>query len=133
MLGFMSQLQPDAPHTSRTIPTTNVAAPVPKSDSDQLQAISLLFRYSMLSKKIDDPANVLCQGLRDFSQQISDKRLMENIVRSLRKHETDLVSKIQKRRGRKRFILSNEDHSTQDSVFQSCLNKRDQKYLKKVS
>ena len=56
---------------------------------------------------------------------------MDHIFESIDKHDTNVIERIQKRRGRKKFILNNEDLS-QDSVYTNCLNKREQKYLLKV-
>lgn len=53
-------------------------------------------------------------------------------MESIDRHDSNVVQRIQKRRGRKKFILNNEDLS-QDNVFSQCLNKREQKYLTKVA
>jgi len=42
------------------------------------------------------------------------------------------MNKIQKRRGRKKFILNNDDYNSIDSISANCLNKREQKYLGKI-
>lgn len=88
----------------------------------------------MLNKKIDDTSNTNAQGqlMPDLNQQLSDKRFHEQISKSIKKHDLDLLTKIQKRRGRKKFILSNDDSQQQDSSHFTYLTKRDQKYLSKV-
>jgi len=53
--------------------------------ADEKHAISLLFRFSMLNKKIDDQNNAVClqnkgwlgSGLGDIGQRVSDKRSLE--------------------------------------------------------
>jgi CRISPR/Cas system-associated protein Cas7 (RAMP superfamily) len=68
----------------------------------------------------------------DLNQQLSDKRFLEQINKSIKKHDIDLLNKIQKRRGRKKFILSSDDGQHQDLSHFTYLTKRDQKYLGKV-
>jgi hypothetical protein len=53
-------------------------------------------------------------------------------MNSIDKHDPKVMNKIQKRRGRKRFILNNDDFNSQDSIYATVLNKREQKYLGKV-
>jgi hypothetical protein len=45
-------------------------------------------------------------------------------------HQSDVVNKIQKRRGRKKFILTDNEQGSSQETFN--LSKRDQKYLHKV-
>ena len=86
--------------------------------------MALLFRYSLLNKRLDDPA----------SQQpvAGDRQLSDSIRGSIERHDNKVVSKIQKRRGRKKFILKHDDYESGDSIFAACLSKREQKYLSKV-
>ena len=95
----------------------------------------MLFKFSFLNKKIDDASNSNAQGslIPDSNQQLSDKKFQEQIIKSIKKHDTELVNKIQKRRGRKKFILSNDEGSSQDTNNISYLTKRDQKYLSKIT
>ena len=51
---------------------------------------------------------------------------------SIDKHDPKVMNKIQKRRGRKKFILNNDDFNSADSIYATVLNKREQKYLSKV-
>lgn len=61
------------------------------------------------------------------------KQFMELIVKGIKGHDSSIVSKISKRRGRKRFILSETfDSNGLEPVYYSCLNKRDKKYLDKI-
>ena len=57
---------------------------------------------------------------------------MDKIFNCVDNHDESVVQKIQKRRGRKRFILSTEEQINQDEANQFSLNKREAKYLSKV-
>ena len=62
----------------------------------------------------------------------SDRQYLYQIMNSIDKHDPKVMSKIQKRRGRKKFILNNDDFNSSDSIYATVLNKREQKYLSKV-
>ena len=73
-------------------------------------ALSMLFRYSMYNKKVDDQsiggAGSALNALASKPEEaISDKKFQEQLIRSIRQHDEDIVNRIQKRRGRKKFIL----------------------------
>jgi hypothetical protein len=56
----------------------------------------MLFKFSFLNKKIDDASNSNAQGslIPDSNQQLSDKKFQEQIIKSIKKHDTELVNKI---------------------------------------
>ena len=111
--------------------------------SKEKVAISQLFRYSLLNMKMDDQNNMVSlqnkasfgSNSNELSQKISDKRYLEQIIRSIRGHDMDVINRIQKRRGRKKFILSSsgEENASQDISQTNYLNKRDKKYLNKMN
>jgi hypothetical protein len=80
------------------------------------QAVSMLFKFSFLNKKIDDQNYAAClnnknnaslgSGPGEIGLRISDKKCFEQIIRSIKSNDSDVVNRIQKRRGRKKFILS---------------------------
>mmetsp|Transcript_4895 Transcript_4895/g.8381 ORF Transcript_4895/g.8381 Transcript_4895/m.8381 type:complete len:309 (-) Transcript_4895:428-1354(-) len=113
----------------------------PEELRQQKVAIQLLFQYGLLNKKIDDGANVLCQQHNLVrGEQLTDKRFHEFILRSVRLHSADLITTIQKRRGRRKFILSGnvlappeEPPAAPDQLNPlNFINKREKKYLQKV-
>ena len=70
--------------------------------------------------------------MEDASQGACDRKLHEQILKSVRSHDNEVVNRIQKRRGRKRFLLSGDDHQAPEGSYAGVLSKRDQKYLSKV-
>jgi hypothetical protein len=99
----------------------------------------MLFKYSMYNKKVDDQAGgagSACNALASKPEEaLSDKKFQEQLIRSIRSHDLDIMNRIQKRRGRKKFVLGQEDASvTQTSSgLRSLFNRREQKYLDKVA
>lgn len=78
---------------------------------------SLLFKYALINKKMDDVNNVLASSVvhqasevKDDSslsqQNLSDKRFLEQLLKGVRQHDLDMVSRIHKKRGRKKFVLT---------------------------
>ena len=85
--------------------------------------MSLLFKYSILNKKLD-------QNTFIGPNFTSEKAYIEDIIKSVQQHDSKILGKIQKRRGRKKFILNQEDFTEDSSApHLSCLNKREQKYF----
>lgn len=98
----------------------------------------MLFKYSMYHKKIDDQ---VCGTGSTFNslaskpeENLTDKKFQEQLIRSIRTYDSDIKNRIQKRRGRKKFILGQEDPSSQEtsSGLKNLFNRREQKYLDKV-
>ena len=99
----------------------------------------MLFKYSMYNKKVDDQ---VCGAGSTFNslaskpeENLTDKKFQEQLIRSIRSHDSDIKNRIQKRRGRKKFILGQEDSPLADtsSGLKNLFNRREQKYLDKVS
>ena len=94
-------------------------------------ALSMLFKYSMYNKKVDDQAGgagSACNALASKPEEaLSDKKFQEQLIRSIRSHDLDIMNRIQKRRGRKKFVLGQEDASvTQTSSgLRSLFNRRE--------
>ena len=72
-----------------------------KRDENQQpqSAVSLLFKYSLLNKKLD-------QNTFIGPNFTSEKAYIEDIIKSIQQHDSKILGKIQKRRGRKKFILN---------------------------
>lgn len=68
----------------------------------------LLFRYSLLQQKHEEPATnqITPSGLQSM---VTDRQMQDKIMSCVESHDASVIQKIQKRRGRKRFILSNDE------------------------
>jgi len=79
----------------------------------------MLFKYSMYNKKIDDQFGGAASTFNSFAskpeESLSDKKFQEQLIRSIRTHDSEIKNRIQKRRGRKKFILGQEDSSVADT------------------
>mmetsp|Transcript_37198 Transcript_37198/g.57109 ORF Transcript_37198/g.57109 Transcript_37198/m.57109 type:complete len:113 (-) Transcript_37198:443-781(-) len=65
-----------------------------EQDKDNV-ALSLLFQYSLLNKKMDDVNNSFSvQNQQSGGEPLSDKRFLEFITKSIKVHDPELVSKI---------------------------------------
>lgn len=102
-------------------------------------ALSMLFKYSMYNKKVDDLAGGAGSAFNALASKpeeaLSDKKFQEQLIRSIRTHDPQIINRIQKRRGRKKFILGQEDATVTQtfSGLKSLFNRREQKYLDKVA
>ena len=86
---------------------------------------SLLFKYALINKKMDDVNNVLASsavqqttpgpGRKEdtssaYQTNLTDKRFLEQLLKGVRQHDQDMVTRIHKKRGRKKFVLSSDDY-----------------------
>ena len=65
---------------------------------------------------------------------MTDKKFQEQLIRSIRTHDSEIKNRIQKRRGRKKFILGQDDSNAAETSqgLKNLYNRREQKYLDKV-
>lgn len=65
---------------------------------------------------------------------MTDKKFQEQLIRSIRTHDSEIKNRIQKRRGRKKFILGQDDSNAAEASqgLKNLYNRREQKYLDKV-